>query len=374
MGNPKVTIGLLGVNLLLCALLAETWWQGAVWGLVVLVVGALLCMRKSTSAEPLQVTDGMPQADENERRLATFSGLLGGVLPMWVQHLNLARGQISDGILGLSSGFSNVSQRLVAGGQQSDQMQSGLAIETIQQAEQGLHQIIEALQKTQSYRAALLDEVNSVASYTDDLSRMAEQVGKIADQTNLLALNAAIEAARAGDAGRGFSVVADEVRKLSRESGETGKHIRETVATVTEAIVKAQNISSTFAEREQQIVRDSEALAARIVADFNGTAQALQDSLSELQQERGLLEFDINQLVMHLQFQDRVDQIVGHITDDIQRLAQAGEQLNNPDQPLPQPDLWLQRLASTYTTLEQQALHQGHASQSVNNSSSVTFF
>ena len=98
-------------------------------------------------------------------------------------------------------------------------------------------------------------------------------------------------------------------------------------------------------------------------------------SLDELHQERSLLESDVNQLVMHLQFQDRVDQIVSHIVDDMQRLEQAGGQLLDHDACLPPVQSWLSRLSATYTTLEQQALHEGqHAAGPANNASSVTFF
>lgn len=373
--NAKLTLALALANLVLCSLLATHWWLGALWAFSLLVVLYAVPARKPKQLleQEQQLAEVREHSAEQQQRLQQAQGLINKVLPMWNQHLDLARGQLNDAICGLSSGFSELNQRLLQQTPQDAQQPSGMAIETIQQAELGLTQIVSALQQTQSYRATLVQEIGSIASYTSDLSRMAEQVGKIAEQTNLLALNAAIEAARAGEAGRGFSVVADEVRKLSNESGETGKQIRATVDTVTEAIAKAQQISESFSERERDLVLESQALADRIVSSFNQTAQALQDSLGQLQQERYLLEGDINQLVVHLQFQDRVDQIVSHVVADIQRLEQSFSHLADLQLSLPQAQAWLERLASTYTTLEQQALHDGRAQQS-SASSSVTFF
>ena len=54
----------------------------------------------------------------------------------------------------------------------------------------------------------------------DEYKTMTKNVHSIADDINLLSLNASIEAARAGDAGRGFSVVAESIRELSYKSKE----------------------------------------------------------------------------------------------------------------------------------------------------------
>ena len=53
------------------------------------------------------------------------------------------------------------------------------------------------------------------ADAQEKTSSIAMEIGKIGRVINMVATNASIEAARAGDAGKGFTVIADEVKTLS---------------------------------------------------------------------------------------------------------------------------------------------------------------
>jgi methyl-accepting chemotaxis protein len=83
-----------------------------------------------------------------------------------------------------------------------------------------------------SKMGGMTTNISGLSDKADHINKFVTTITSISDQTNLLALNAAIEAARAGDAGRGFSVVADEVRTLANETNKSASEVADLVSSI----------------------------------------------------------------------------------------------------------------------------------------------
>jgi methyl-accepting chemotaxis protein len=84
--------------------------------------------------------------------------------------------------------------------------------------------------------------INDLKIFSNEVSKMTENITDIADETNLIALNAAIEAARAGQHGRSFSVVADKIRELaevSRQNAQEMSSVLEKIDTQVNIVTKS---------------------------------------------------------------------------------------------------------------------------------------
>lgn len=82
----------------------------------------------------------------------------------------------------------------------------------------------------------VVSEVEKITQSGKEVAGYVTTIEEISFQTNLLALNAAVEAARAGDAGRGFSIVAHEVRDLSQRTAKAALSISQLMAATTRYI------------------------------------------------------------------------------------------------------------------------------------------
>ena len=137
-----------------------------------------------------------------------------------------------------------------------------------------------AAKKTTRFIKKSDKSLSRVLAAVKDISEKIGVVDEIARQTNLLALNAAIEAARAGNAGKGFSVVAGEVKKLAERSQEAAKHI---VALVNESM----SISNEAGEYLNQMVDDVESTSDYVLKITESTAE---QKISVEQVNTGMLE------------------------------------------------------------------------------------
>lgn len=349
------------------------------------LLGLLLVGAAATAGLRHKRTEQGAPSQANAQEAATAKAddsveqLCGQVLPLWSQHIENARSHTEESISSLSERFAQLATRIQSSLGGSTEREAGKRlVALLSSCEYELDMIIVALRDALASKESLLQEITQLSSFTEQLQDMAQDVANIAKQTNLLALNAAIEAARAGESGRGFAVVADEVRKLSSMSGDTGQRIGETVVIVNDAIHKTLNISQEYTKTDTTTLNKASDVIAGVISRFKQNASDIVQHNETMRTQSESVAHDISEVLVSLQFQDRISQTLGHIAadqDKLHALIQERDSQRRQNLPMANPDSerWLSELARTYTTPEQHGIHRGESSAK-RNESDITFF
>ncbi|WP_122581373.1 methyl-accepting chemotaxis protein [Pseudomonas viridiflava] len=357
--------------------------------LAILGVGAGVWSARSQREQAVRLTaDALTQHQANDAAIGAkasrtqLNEVLLGAMPIWAKQVESSRQQTETAIVELTSRFTGISERLQETVQASQQAAGELdgqnadgALKVLAQSDSELSQVIDSLKATQASRDETLTQVRSLTAYTSELRTMAADVAAIAAQTNLLALNAAIEAARAGEAGRGFAVVADAVRSLSSKSSETGQQMSAKVDIINNAITQLVQAASSGADQDSHSVAESEQSIQHVLQRFQSITGRLAESADLLKQESYGIRDEMTEVLVSLQFQDRVSQILTHVRDNIDSLHTHLQQSSqSPDEAVAiNAREWLARMESTYATDEQRRTHRGE-SAAQQNSQEITFF
>jgi len=367
--------GIAAALMLVLASGAAAWAAAA----AVLVLGVLASLFSGNAAEIPAGTDAAAPAPLSQEVVAyagSLRRLISETSRRWSGHVDVSRQHTEKAVSALAAEFDEILGRLRDALQASAVATGGdqgvLAV--IDEAKTELSTTLGALNAALDEKQTLLASVSRLASLTDELKHMANEVGEIAKQTNLLALNAAIEAARAGEAGRGFAVVADEVRKLSDLSGKTGLSIRDKVEVANTAMNEALSAAERMSKSDHALVDNAETAIGRVLLRFNETLSSLADASGRLEEDGRVVQGQVEGVIVHLQFQDRVSQILCAVRADMDRLVALVQADGfSADGCIPPPidvDRWIRELEATYTTLEQHTLDAGKAAAP----QGITFF
>jgi methyl-accepting chemotaxis protein len=328
-----------------------------------------------------QAQDAAEQSRQTAAQTENANGLeqvCSKAAPIWAKQIETARSQTEEGITEVAARFAAIVERLQASAIASQQAAGGGDAAVLSQSESDLMAVNRSMDAALRKRGEMVSGVRELVAYTAELKQMAAEVAEIASQTNLLALNAAIEAARAGEAGRGFAVVADEVRKLSSLSSDTGKKMSEKVNVINNAISSVIDMADRFGADDTRSVAEAEETIHRVLSNFESFTKGLSESSAMLRRESEGISAEISDALVFLQFQDRVSQILTHVSRNLdglhvhldRHISQRGSSSASPID----ADAWLNEMELGYTTTEQRHNHRGGAASSTAAATEITFF
>ncbi len=327
---------------------------------IIAFLGVMICSACRMVADVMSAnkSKSIPDADRNQINAAQDNAiniLLNAILPVWIRHIGSVKNQSEAAVVQLIASFSSMIKQFDLAGfggvaNRENANHENVTISLLTLCERELGPVITSLEKVIHSKDELLNSVRDLSIVTHELTDMATEVSLIAAHTNLLAINAAIEAARAGNAGRGFAVVAGEVRKLSQLSADTGKRISDRVEQITGIMKVTLETASKSAELDRKAIL----ISGHVVQDVLDHVRNLGSSSEKMREQGNIIRADVENLLVTLQYQDRISQILVAIDQDINRLGQV---MINPEDPIPSPDQWLQDLGQNYTMDDQRRNH-----------------
>lgn len=312
------------------------------FGLVLLGVNFYLYTQKKLIKPPVFSRSNSTTSNDSfeliQSSFEEISTMLTQQITIVDNELNRTNALVRDAVGGISSSFKHLQS---LSGQQQNMMNEVINRQQALNDDDGisLDNFVADSSKT------LEDFVNVIITtskqslqamaFTDDMSKqlggifgLLSEVESLASQTNLLALNAAIEAARAGDAGRGFSVVATEVRALSVTSTELNNDIRKEISKAQNIIGNLKASVEEMASADMTSTLESKENVSGMVTHIGQMTEDNNQMLSDLAELAPEIDTTVATGVRSLQFEDLTSQALNSVKQNLDSLKETSHMIS----------------------------------------------
>ncbi len=154
------------------------------------------------------------------------------------------------------------------------------AKENAEKGNGSIEAFVEQLRQVNHTVSQIAGAAESFGENTRKVNEILKGISGISQQTRLLSLNASIEAARAGDAGRGFTVVAEEINTLAERTVELVNAISGIVSQLEksmEELTSKMELGLSQLERGNGMVAETQDKFADILTDSARMNEEIRD-------------------------------------------------------------------------------------------------
>lgn len=277
------------VDKLKCDLSESTTERQKITAAQSLVVESLAAELRKVSDGELTARISEPFSEEYEKLRLDFNSAMDN-LENVIQSVMANSDGVRSGATDITRSAEDLSRRTE--GQAATLEQTAAAMEQItgnvQSAAENAKRVSDVASSAQKNAESGGDIVQHAVAAMSEIEKSSNEIAQITDiiedlafQTNLLALNAGVEAARAGDAGRGFSVVATEVRGLAQRSSEAAKEIRELITASSQQVARGVDLVGQSGKALGEIVHSVNDITS-LVTEISATTTDLSHGISEI--------------------------------------------------------------------------------------------
>ena len=300
------------------------WGHPLLWAGLALSCAVLALALLWPATAPTLAT---PRADDYWQG---FANHICALLPLWTGHIALGKEQMDDAANRLTMRFDGILRQVGGSVRQAGEHTDKTALA---QAESRLKHMLELLQNATRQQTDLAIHLHTLGQSANTLQNLVR------------------------------SLVNGRQLDSEQNMEQLGNDTLEQLARLQTQIDKAMGSLAQMAHEP-----------VRAQAPLNPDAAAPRDEEAAFAQS---LPQALEDILVQLQFQDRVDQILSGVQNDMRRLENvitlalaAAEHRPEP----PDTAAWLEALKNSYTTHEQRVLHSSDQAESGDKQNNITFF